>query len=174
MKTPPHNLEAERSILGAILLHPGSIHEAMDFLVSNDFYVEAHRHIFYEMVQMAFWEPIEITNLQKWLTRSGKLDAAGGAAYLAALIDGVPRASNVKDYARIVQDKAEIRALLARADQLLAGETTQGLSYTRLLDVCDYFEIRDIHTLRHRLHMYRLKKDQEELARKQGEAVVEP
>lgn len=159
MKTPPHNLEAERSILGAILLHPKSIHVAMDFLVSNDFFAEAHRHIFYEMVQMMFYEPINITNLQKWLTRAGRLKAAGGAAYVTTLINGVPRASNVRDYACIVHDKAEVRALLARADLLLAGDatdgdTTAGLSYTRMLAVCDHFGIRETDTLRLRLNQH--------------------
>jgi replicative DNA helicase len=95
----PHNLEAERSILGAILLDNHMLNTAVEKLRTEDFFLDPHRRIFERMMSLG----------------ETQREAAGGAAYLAQLVDGVPRISNVEHYARIVKEKATLRNLAHRA-----------------------------------------------------------
>src|SRR5438477_8608688 len=105
-RTLPHNLEAERSVLGAILLHNDAFHLAAEVIDAGDFFRDAHRRIFDRMVDLSERrDAIDFITLKEALQRSGDLDAVGGPAYVAALADGVPRATNVQYYARIVKEK---------------------------------------------------------------------
>jgi replicative DNA helicase len=122
----PHNLEAERSILGAVLLDNHSLNAAVEKLRSEDFFLPQHRHIFERMIQLAEkQQAIDIVTLMDDLSRRGDLDSAGGVAYLSQLADGLPRATNVEHYARIVKEKAVLRNLAFSAaaiqEQALAG-----------------------------------------------------
>jgi replicative DNA helicase len=122
----PHNLEAERSILGAVLLDNHSLNAAVEKLRSEDFFLPQHRHIFERMIQLAEkQQAIDIVTLMDDLARRGDLDSAGGVAYLSQLADGLPRATNVEHYARIVKEKAVLRNLAFSAaaiqEQALAG-----------------------------------------------------
>jgi replicative DNA helicase len=122
----PHNLEAERSILGAVLLDNHSLNAAVEKLRSQDFFLPQHRHIFERMIQLAEkQQAIDIVTLMDDLARRGDLDSAGGVAYLSQLADGLPRATNVEHYARIVKEKAVLRNLAFSAaaiqEQALAG-----------------------------------------------------
>jgi replicative DNA helicase len=108
----PHNLEAERSILGAVLLDNHSLNAAVEKLRSEDFFLPQHRRIFERMIQLAEkQQAIDIVTLMDDLARRGDLDSAGGVAYLSQLADGLPRATNVEHYARIVKEKAVLRNL---------------------------------------------------------------
>src|ERR1700741_4114968 len=108
----PHNLEAERSILGAVLLDNHSLNAAVEKLRSEDFFLPQHRHIFERMIQLAEkQQAIDIVTLMDDLARRGDLDSAGGVAYLSQLADGLPRATNVEHYARIVKEKSVLRNL---------------------------------------------------------------
>jgi replicative DNA helicase len=112
-KTLPNNLEAERSILGAILLDDKAIYSVLETLRLDDFYLEGHRRIFEKMTSLTnSSRPIDLITLKDELQRSDELDRAGGAAYLASLTDGLPRAVNVEHYARIVREKATLRRLI--------------------------------------------------------------
>ncbi len=112
----PHNLEAERSILGAILLDNHTLNTAIEKLHTDDFFLDPHRRIFERMMSLGeSQQAIDLVTLTEDLHRRGELEAAGGAAYLAQLIDGVPRISNVEHYARIVKEKAVLRNLAHRA-----------------------------------------------------------
>src|ERR1700733_3034096 len=112
----PHNLEAERSILGAILLDNHMLNTAVEKLRSDDFFLDQHRRIFERMMTLGeTQQAIDLVTLTEDLHRRSELDAAGGAAYLAQLVDGVPRISNVEHYARIVKEKAVLRSLAHRA-----------------------------------------------------------
>ncbi len=118
----PHNLEAERSVLGAILLHNAAFNEAAELIDSRDFYRDAHRRIFDKMVQLSERnEPIDLVTLKEELGRSGEIEQVGGPAYIAALVDGVPRATNVQHYARIVKEKATLRNLIHAATTILGS-----------------------------------------------------
>jgi replicative DNA helicase len=108
----PHNLEAERSILGAVLLDNHALNAAVERLRSEDFFLPQHRQIFERMVNLGeHQQAIDTVTLMEDLNRAGKLEAAGGVAYLSQLADGLPRVTNVEHYARIVKEKAVLRNL---------------------------------------------------------------
>jgi replicative DNA helicase len=120
-RTLPHNLEAERSVLGAILLHNDAFNLAAEVIDSRDFFRDAHRRIFDKMVALSErGDAIDLVTLKEELGRSGDLDEVGGPAYIAALVDGVPRSTNVEHYARIVKEKATLRHLIFSANRILA------------------------------------------------------
>ena len=120
-RTLPHNLEAERSVLGAILLHNDAFNLAAEVIDSSDFFRDAHRRIFDKMVKLAErGDAIDLVTLKEELGRSGELDEVGGPAYITALVDGVPRSTNVEHYARIIKEKATLRNLIFSANKILA------------------------------------------------------
>src|SRR5713101_2680219 len=109
----PQNLEAERSVLGAILLDNHSLNAAMENLRTEDFFLEQHRRVFQRMVDLLEGQQaIDLVTLSDELHRRGELEASGGAAYLASLVDGMPRVANIEHYARIVKEKALLRNLI--------------------------------------------------------------
>jgi replicative DNA helicase len=124
----PHNLDAERSILGAVLLDNFALNAAIEKVRSDDFFLPQHRHIFERMVQLGEkQQAIDIVTLMEDLNRRGELEAAGGVAYISQLADGLPRVTNVEHYARIVKEKAVLRGLIHSAaaiqeQALAAGE----------------------------------------------------
>src|SRR6185436_19254520 len=120
-RTLPHNLEAERSVLGSILLHNDAFNLAAEVIDSADFFRDAHRRIFDKMVNLVErGDAIDLVTLKEELGRSGDLDEVGGPAYIAALVDGVPRSTNVEHYARIIKEKATLRNLIFSANKILA------------------------------------------------------
>jgi len=109
----PHNLDAERSVLGAVLLDNHMLNAAVEKLRADDFFLDQHRRVFQQMIVLGeAQKAIDLVTLTDELHRKGELEAAGGAAYLAQLVDGVPRVSNVDHYARIVKEKAVLRNLI--------------------------------------------------------------
>src|SRR5260370_24738126 len=120
-RTLPHNLEAERSVLGAILLHNDAFNLAAEVIDSEDFFRDAHRRIFDKMVALSERHgAIDLVTLKDELGRAGELDEVGGPAYIAALVDGVPRSMNLQHYARIIKEKATLRNLIFSANKILA------------------------------------------------------
>ena len=119
-RTLPHNLEAERSVLGAILIHNDAFNVAAELVDSGDFFRDAHRRVFDKMVDLnERGQAIDLVTLKDELARSGDLDDVGGAAYIASLVDGVPRSTNVEHYARIVKERATLRNLIQSANRIL-------------------------------------------------------
>ena len=117
----PHNLEAERCVLGAILIHNEAFNVAAELIDSNDFFRDAHRRVFDKMVGLnEHGQVIDFVTLKDELGRTGDLDEVGGPAYIAALADGVPRSTNVEHYARIVKEKATLRNLIYSAGRILS------------------------------------------------------
>ncbi|MFZ0640354.1 MAG: replicative DNA helicase [Candidatus Acidiferrales bacterium] len=113
----PYNAEAERSVLGAILLDNHSLNIAAEKIKGQDFFVDQHRRIFERFIEMAeAQQAIDLVTLSECLDRHGELEAAGGPAYLAQLMDGLPRATNVEHYSRIVKEKSILRQLIHTAD----------------------------------------------------------
>ena len=112
-KPLPNNLDAERSVLGAILLDNHVLNTAIENLRPEDFFLDQHRRVFTQMISLGeAQQAIDLVTLTEELHRRGDLEAAGGAPYLAALVDGLPRVSNVEHYARIVKEKAMLRNLI--------------------------------------------------------------
>jgi replicative DNA helicase len=121
-RTLPHNLEAERSVLGAILVHNDAFNLAAEVLTPADFYRDAHRRIFDKMIALSERrQAIDFVTVKEELARAGEVDDAGGPAYIASLADGVPRATNVEYYARIVKEKATLRNLIYAANKIVAN-----------------------------------------------------
>ncbi len=125
----PHNLDAERSILGAILLDNHALDLASEKIRPEEFFLDQHRRIYERMLTLQERrEAIDTVTLMDELNRHGELEAAGGPAYLGSLVDGVPRISNVEHYARIVREKALLRNLVhtAHSIQQKAFEAEEG------------------------------------------------
>jgi replicative DNA helicase len=115
----PQNLEAERSILGAVLLDNHALNAAVEKLRTDDFFLPQHRRIFERMVQLGEkQQAIDTVTLMEDLSRRGELEAAGGVAYLSTLADGLPRVTNVEHYARIVKEKSVLRSLIYSASAI--------------------------------------------------------
>src|SRR6476646_11551320 len=109
----PNNLDAERSVLGAVLLDNNALNTAIEHLRPEDFFLDQHRRVFIQMIALSeAQQAIDLITLSEELHRRGDLEAAGGAPYLASLTDGMPRVSNVEHYARIVNEKAVLRNLI--------------------------------------------------------------
>ena len=120
-RTLPHSLDAERSVLGAILIANEAFNHAAELIDSRDFFRDAHRRIFDKMVALSErGDAIDFITLKEELGRSGDLDEVGGPAYIASLTDGVPRSANVEYYARIVKEKSTLRNLIHSANKILS------------------------------------------------------
>jgi replicative DNA helicase len=134
-RTLPHNLEAERSVLGAILLHNDAFNLAAELIDAADFFRDAHRRIFDKMVSLAErGDAIDLVTLKEELGRAGQLEEVGGPAYIAALVDGVPRSTNVEHYARIIREKSTLRRLIFSANKILASAYEAGEDADVILD----------------------------------------
>ncbi len=118
---PPHNLEAERAVLGAILLNPELINSALEHLVADDFFQEAHRVVFQAMAVLYEQDrTVDIIGIKDYLSRLNLIDKAGGVEYLAELLDAVPTTGNIDYHCRLVFDKALLRRLIASATTMIA------------------------------------------------------
>jgi replicative DNA helicase len=116
----PHSLDAEKSVLGAILIHNEAFNHAAELIDARDFFRDAHRRIFDSMVVLSERNhAIDFITLKEEFSRTGQLDEVGGPAYIASLADGVPRSANVEYYARIVKEKSTLRSLIHSANKIL-------------------------------------------------------
>jgi len=112
-KPLPNNLDAERSVLGAILLDNHALNPAIEHLRPEDFFLDQHRRVFTQMIALGeSQQAIDLVTLTEEMHRKGDLEASGGAPYLASLADGMPKVSNIEHYARIVKEKAILRNLI--------------------------------------------------------------
>jgi len=119
-RVPPQNLEAERAVLGAILMENDSIYAVMEILEPSAFYQPSHRLIFSTMLELSErGEPIDIVTLTDRLRSGGNLDKAGGADYVPTLADEVPTAAGVSNYAKIVREKATLRNLIETSTEIV-------------------------------------------------------
>lgn len=119
LRALPHSLEAERSVLGAILLHPDCLADALEHVTPAHFFRHGHRKVFEAILALdAAKQPIDLVPVKDWLARHHALDDAGGPAYLASLVDGVPRSANVAGYAALVRQKADLRAVIQAAARM--------------------------------------------------------
>ena len=134
-RTPPNHPESERSVLGAMLRSRQAAQIAVESLRPDDFYDPANREIFAAMLAMANESrPIDLVTLDEELTRRGRLDAVGGAAYLIELSQGVPSAANVQAYIRIVDEKATLRRLIAAAERILQDSYAGQMENAEILE----------------------------------------
>lgn len=156
-RTLPHNIEAEKAVLGAVLIDNDMLHPAMAVLAPATFFRDAHRRIFTVMIALTErHDPIDNVTLMTALEKTGELEEVGGPAYIASLSDGVPRSTNVEYYAQIVRDTHGLRALIFLGNRLIADAYEGDRSAVslvldheqRLADMGDNYKVGRMSTLR--------------------------
>ena len=125
-RIPPHNNEAEQSVIGAIFLDPDALVTAAEMIRPEDFYRRAHRILFETMLTLNDrGNPVDIVTVSEELAATKQLENAGGITYLTEIAERVPTAANVEYYAKIVEEKALLRRLIHTATEVIED------SYTR-------------------------------------------
>ncbi|HEY4490578.1 MAG TPA: replicative DNA helicase [Acidobacteriota bacterium] len=116
----PHNLDAERSVLGAIILENESLYQILDSLSASDFYAENHK-ILYGTISDLISETraVDLVTLREELSKARQLDQVGGITYIASLIDSVPTARNIQHYAQIIKEKAVLRRMIQAGYEII-------------------------------------------------------
>lgn len=145
-KVPPQSLEAEDSILSAILINNDTLLEVIEILSPEDFYKSAHQKIFTAITELfSKNEPADLVTLTNILREKNQLEEIGGAAYLAQLVDTIPLAVNAQHYAKIVHDKACARGLIEKANEIVKRCFEDGGNVDELIDFAEssIFEISD-------------------------------
>ncbi len=121
-KTPPHSPEAEKTVLGGILVNNENLNVVLSTISPEDFYKEAHRKILEKIIYLVDkGVPVELLSLSEELRREGSLEDVGGAAYLSSLMDGVPRNLNVEYYAQIIKEKSLLRRLILSSAKIISA-----------------------------------------------------
>jgi len=120
VRVPPQNLEAEQSVLGAILLDNAALNRSMEFLSEEDFYRTANQMVYRSMVGLSERnQPVDQITLTDYLRGTGELEQVGGASYIAELVQMVPSAANIRYHCQIVRDKSLLRGLLRTATDVV-------------------------------------------------------
>ncbi len=122
----PQNLEAERSVLGGVLLDSAALSFVVPILREEDFFPDTHRRVYRAMLELFQRSAeIDVLTLKEELDRTGSVEKAGGAAYLSSLLDAVPDVSSVEHYARIVKEKSTMRRLIRVGQRMVREGLTQ-------------------------------------------------
>ena len=134
-KLPPQNIDAEKSLLGSILIDREAVNKVADYLKAPDFYQRGHQLI-YEAVMALFdrREPIDLLNLSNKLEEMGVLEQVGGLAYLTSLAGSVPTSAHVSSYAKIVQKKKMLRDMIDAAHHIIGLSSNDEDDVENLLD----------------------------------------
>jgi replicative DNA helicase len=134
-KIPPHNMEAEQSLLGAMMLSDEAVVQAMEIVEDLDFYQAGHRSIFQALVGLFnASRPCDPVTLQEELRSKDKLAEVGGATYLSQLLNAVPTAANAEHYAKIVKEKSLLRRLITVSGEISTGSFDPQASPEELID----------------------------------------
>jgi replicative DNA helicase len=134
----PANVDAEKTILGAILLDNSAHSEAAEKLEAEDFSLDSHRRIFLRMTElMDAQRAVDIVTLANELARYKEIEAIGGVAYLASLTEGLPRRPVIEEYIRIVKDKSLLRKLMGICSMAIARAADQGETALEVLGAAE-------------------------------------
>lgn len=136
LKTLPHSAQAERSLLGGLMLSHEAWDAIADMVTSQDFYFQKHTHIFAELARLSdAAEPLDVVTLSGALEKRDLLDAAGGLSYLVELVKNTPSAANIRSYASIVHDRATLRRIITTATHIQnTAFSPEGRDATEVLD----------------------------------------
>ncbi len=148
-KVPPHNDDAEKASLGAVLLDQDAIDTVLRFLRADDFYRTAHKKIFQAIIDLSNQsQPVDLITLAEKLRDKGELEQCGGAAYISTLSDFVPTSANVEYYAKIVFDASIRRKLILTANRMIADAHDDTREGNEIIEESEkrIFEITDSHT----------------------------
>ncbi|MEA1889606.1 MAG: replicative DNA helicase [Pseudomonadota bacterium] len=139
LKTPPHSIEAEQSVLGGLMLDSSRWDDVADILVANDFYRRDH-HLIFTAIEGLIENsmPADVITTQEYLDNSGELEKAGGLAYLDELTRNTPSAANISAYAKIVQEHSIMRRLLNSVNDINQSiYTPEGRTPQEILDLAE-------------------------------------
>jgi replicative DNA helicase len=145
-RVPPQNLEAEQSILGAILIDNEALPKTLEIIDPEDFYKQSHRKIFNVMTELFERnEPIDMITLTNYLKKIDELENVGGISYLSSLVNMIPTAANVKYHSKIVREKAILRGLLRSATEIANKVYEDNFDAEDLVDYAEksVFDISD-------------------------------
>jgi replicative DNA helicase len=139
LRVPPHSIEAESSVLGALLLDNAAWDRVADLLNEGDFYRFEHKLIFSAIAALVNAnKPADIITVNERLDTTGKAEEAGGLPYLNALAQYIPSAGNIRRYAEIVRERAILRKLVTTGDEIAAaGFNPQGRPVKQIVDECE-------------------------------------
>lgn len=134
-KGMPASLDAERSVLGAVLLDPLILGQAAAILNFDDFSLDSHRRIFKAMDEMLDrGTAIDLMTLSEALARKKELESVGGVTYLSTLTEGLPRRDNIEAYAKIVRDKAMLRSIIHMSNAAIAESFENSIDVSEVLE----------------------------------------
>jgi len=137
-KVPPHNLEAEMSVLGAMMLSPEATGLCLQILDADCFYRAEHRTLFRCLVDLYDRnEPVDLVTMKEALSQRGDLEEVGGEDYLVTLADAVPTIANAEYYAKVVKEKSLLRGLIGAAAEIIRDAHTPGDPVDDVLDRCE-------------------------------------
>jgi len=137
-KVPPHSEEAERSVLGSILIDRDAVVQVSDFLLPEHFYHSKHGDIYEAMIALfEAREPIDLVTLPQKLKEQKRLKSVGGVTYLSALVEGVPSSANVKNYGEIIRDYYTRRKLISDSSNLIELSFDEGSAIGAILDTAE-------------------------------------
>lgn len=148
-KLPPQNLEAEQSVLGAIIIDNEALTKTLEILNPDDFYKDSHRRLFNAMIGLFEKnEPIDIITLTDFLRRNNDLEPIGGIAYLSLLANSIPTSANIRYHSKIVREKALLRALISTSNNINAKVYEDNLDADEMVDYAEkmIFDIADKRT----------------------------
>ena len=134
-KIPPHNRDAEISVLGSILIDSEVFLDVSEIIGADDFYDEAHKEIFRAIKDLHMdLKPIDMITVTETLSKRHSLEAAGGRAYIASLADSVPTSANAKEYAKIISEKSVLRKLISSSADIAKSCYDEGTATDTILD----------------------------------------
>jgi len=168
-RLPPQNIEAEQSVLGAVLLENDAISTVIETLSPNDFYKESHKKMFLSMLELYEKnEPIDLITLTEQLSKKEQLEAVGGASYLSNIASLVPTAANAKYHSKNVKEKAILRNLISTATDIVAQGYDSDRDVHELLDLAEsrIFNITENMVKQSYVHIKSVVKDTIELVDK--------
>jgi replicative DNA helicase len=144
IRTPPHSIEAEQSVLGGLLLDNAAWDRIADLVRPDDFYRQDHRLIFQHIRRLIDAnKPADAVTVYESLQNAGKVDEAGGLPYLNSLSQNTPSAANIRRYAEIVRDRAVLRRLVTAGDEIAtAALSPQGRDTKQILDEAESLVFR--------------------------------
>lgn len=126
--TTPHSIEAEQSLLGALLIDPAAVDRVRDTVAETDLYRADHRAIWRQIVSMSDANlAIDVVTVAERLERLGTLDQCGGLGYLVTVAQNVPSAANARRYAELIADHSRLRTLQAAGNEILAAVAAPGI-----------------------------------------------
>lgn len=137
-RLPPQNIEAEQSVLGAILLENEILASVVEMLAPEDFYKDSHKKIFLAMLDLYKKnEPIDLITLTEQLSRREQIEEIGGASYLSHIVNLVPTSANIKYHSKIVKEKSLLRNLIKTTTEIITMSYDESIEINELLDVAE-------------------------------------